>query len=121
MGERDPDEGGRNQSPRQQEPEDGTEGPGQGRVEDEAGFAGIEGGSVCPMGERSVRELGCGFEPAEEVEVEIVSAGRTLDQHGKDGNERGGGNDDQGLRGKSLKMGELPGHWRYSYMCGRFA
>ena len=61
-----------------------------GWVEDEAGFAGVVGGSVGPVRVKvAVGELPGGFEPAEDVEVEVVTAGAAVDEEGKDGDQRG--------------------------------
>ena len=50
--------------PGEDEAEDGSERPGDGGVEDEAGLAGVPGGGVGPVWEGEVGELGGGFEPA---------------------------------------------------------
>ncbi len=63
-----------------QQAEDGSEGPGDGWVEDEAGLSGVVGGGDGPLGvEVAVGELAGGFEPAEDVEVEVVSAGAAVE------------------------------------------
>ena len=46
--------------------------------------------------EVAVGELARGFEPVEEVEVEVVAAGATVDEERKDGDERGYGDEDVG-------------------------
>ena len=58
--------------------------PGEGRVEDEAGLAGVPGGGDGPVGvEVAVAELAGGFEPVEEVEVEVVAAGAAVEDEGR--------------------------------------
>jgi hypothetical protein len=76
--------------PLEDEAEDGSDGPGEGRVEDEAGLAGVPGGGVGPAGEEvAVGELAGGFEPVEDVEVEVVAAGAAVEDERKDSDERG--------------------------------
>ena len=74
--------------PGHDEAEDGADGPGDGRVEDEAGLAGVPGGGVGPVRmEVAVGELAGGFEPVEDVEVEVVAAGAAVEDERKDGDE----------------------------------
>ena len=76
--------------PRKDEAEDGSDGPGERRVEDEAGFSGVVGRGEGPVRvEIAVSKLACGFHPVEEVEVEVVAAGAAVDEKWQDGDERG--------------------------------
>ena len=84
-GEGDPGEGCGYEGPGEEEAKDGSDSPGERWVEDEAGFAGVEGGSVGPLREGAMCKLTGGFKPAEEMEVEVVAAGGTVYQHGKYG------------------------------------
>ena len=76
--------------PWKDEAEEGSDGPGDGWVEDEAGFAGVPGGGVGPVRMQvAVLELPGGFEPVEDVEVEVVATGGAVEDEGEDGYERG--------------------------------
>ena len=67
--------------PGEYDAEDGANGPRDGWVKDEAGFACSVGGGEGPGGvEVAVTELRGGFEPAKEVEVEVVAAGAAGDK-----------------------------------------
>ena len=83
--------------PREDEAEDGAGGPGERWVEDEARFASVPCWSVGPVRvEVAVGELAGGFEPTEDVEVEVVAAGAAVYQEGNDGQERGYGDQEVG-------------------------
>ena len=83
-GEGEPGVDDRRGGQREDEAEDGADGPGEGWVEDEAGLAGVVGGSVGPVRvEVAVGELAGGFQPAEEVEVEVVAAGAAVEDEWK--------------------------------------
>src|SRR6266851_2476391 len=89
-GEGQPGVGDGGPGPRHDETEEGSDDPGDGRVEDEAGFAGVPGWGVGPVGvEGSVGELSGGFEPVEDVEVEVVAAGAAVAEEGDEDDERG--------------------------------
>ena len=88
-GEGQPGVGDGGPRPGHDEAQERTDGPGDGRVEDEARFAGVEGRSVGPVGvEVSVGELAGGLEPVEDVEVEVVSTGAAAEDQGKNGDQR---------------------------------
>jgi hypothetical protein len=75
---------------RQEKSEEGAECPGEGWVENKAGFAGVPGGSLGPVGvEVAVRDLAGGFEPVEEVELEVVATRWAIDKKGDNGQEGG--------------------------------
>ena len=76
--------------PGEEEAEDGSDGPRDGWVEDEAGFAGVPCRGVGPVRVQvAVGELAGGFHPVEEVEVEVVAAGAAVYEEGQGGEERG--------------------------------
>lgn len=78
------------------EGKEAADGPGEGRVEDKAGLAGVVGGGVGPVRmEVAVGELPGSFEPAEEVEGEVVTAGGTVAEEGGDGDEARHGNEEE--------------------------
>ena len=56
-----------------------------GGLEQEARLAGVPGGREGPVRIAEVSKLVGGFEPTQQVEVEIVAAGGSEDQHGNDG------------------------------------
>ena len=70
--------------------EEGAEGPGERRVEDEARLAGVEGGGEGPVRVQvAVAELARGLHPVEQVEVEVVAAGAAVEEEWEDGDEGG--------------------------------
>ena len=82
-------ERGEGGGPGQEEAEKSAEGPGKGWVEDEAGFAGVPCGVKGPEGaEDAVLPLGCGFEPADEVEDLVVTAAVAAEEQ-RQGDEQG--------------------------------
>ena len=96
-GERQPgvDDGG--PCPGEHEAEDGSDDPGDGWIEDEAGLPGVPSGCVGPVGvEVAVGELVGSFKPVEDVEVEVVAAGAALEDERKDSDERDDRDEDVG-------------------------
>ena len=80
---------------REDEGEDGAEHPGEGRVEEEAGFAGVPGGGDVPVGvEGAVAELVCGVEPALEVEGEVLAGGGAVEEERVEDEEDGEGDEE---------------------------
>ena len=96
-GEGDPGEGGGDELPGEHEAEQAAEDPGNGGIEEEAGLAGVVGGGEGPVREAAVAKLDGSFEPAQEVEVEIVAAGGSTEKDGEDGKQSHEG--DQGAAG----------------------
>ena len=63
----------------EEQSERGADGPGQRRIEDEAGLSGTEGGAVSPPRVKvAVGDLAGRLEPADEMEAEVVSAGAAV-------------------------------------------
>ena len=100
------DEDGGAEGDGEDEREDGSEEPGERRVEEEAGLAGVPGGGDVPVWvEGAVAELlGC-VEPALEVEGEVLAAGGSVDEKRVDGEQDGDGDQEQ----RALGRGGLSG------------
>ena len=95
------------------EREDGSEQPGERRIEEETGLTSVPGGGDVPVWvEGAVAKLLRCVEPALDVEGEILAAGGTVDEKRVDGEQDGDGDQQQ----RALGCGGLSGG-RHELLC----